>query len=158
MILIGLLTGLIILLAGLYNGWIFRLSPQRDELANNKVHRIGGLIRALLMFIPILYGIITKESFISIMLWTLIEANLSWTGYDLLYNYVNNQNWWYSGNSETKTASVIDKMLYKWDEGIKLILFLYTIGWYWIEPYIQQSVCIVIIGLAGIFMIYRFKK
>lgn len=135
MIYITLLTVLILIIVGIYNGWIFKLyftkgtlrvnRIEENKRANKLVHSIGFWLRGLICLIPILTGVILHVNWLDILFYVLICFNFAWTGYDLTYNLIHKLKWNYSGYD--KTSSQIDKFFGRADEFIKIALLISTI-------------------------------
>jgi len=133
MIYITVLSFILIIIAGVYNGWIFRLyfskkvihDYEDNKHANKLVHSIGFWLRGGLCLFPILYGVLNGCNWIEILFYTLVLFNASWTLYDIIYNLINGQKIFYYGGDST--SSKIDKIFNNTDEFFKLGLLITTV-------------------------------
>lgn len=128
-ILIIVSSVVIMLTIAFYNAFVFKLYFTRSKSDNKIVHRLGGLLRLFWMVA------IAATCWLSEMHWgkaaffILLNINLAWTIFDLIYNWKHNHPWYYSGSLKSGTSSVIDKFFNKFDEWIKGGLVVLTILW-----------------------------
>lgn len=118
------------LIVSFYNAYFFKLYFTRDQSDNTIVHRLGGSLRLFWMLAIFAFCWFSKVSWHDMAFYILLNLNLAWTLFDLIYNKVHNHPWYYSGTFSSNTSSVIDKLFNKFDEYIKAGILVFTILWY----------------------------
>ena len=117
------------LLIAFYNAYVFELYFTRRKSYNKMVHRLGCVLRLFWMVA------IASVCWLSGMPWgkaaflVLLNVNLAWTLFDLIYNLKHNHKWYYSGSLKSGTSSIFDKFLNKFDEWVKVALIILTGLW-----------------------------
>ncbi len=117
------------LIVAFYNAYFFKLYFTRESYDNKIVHRLGGALRLFWMVAVGAACWVAGIPWGKAAFFILLNINLAWTGFDLVYNLVHNHKWYYSGSLQSGTSSIIDKFLNKFDEWVKCGLLVLTILW-----------------------------
>lgn len=128
-------TTLIGLGLAIYNGWIYKMAIQRNIHYNTLNHLISGSIRAICFILILVLGLIWKipaERLIFLLLYALI---FFWPVYNLIYNAIHNNRWYYLGSRNSNTRSWIDRWFGKVILPVQGFLILATILWYPLNLY-----------------------
>jgi hypothetical protein len=129
-ILLLIFTGLFGLALAFYNAWAFAMATCRDKYFNRLVHRTGGTIRLLWIIFVIASGItlnLNAENIVFDVIWC---GFWFFPVYNVLYNQLNGEGWFYFGTKDSKTSSILDKWFGKLYLPAYIIILLLLILWY----------------------------
>ena len=132
---------------------------KKNQTTNKLVHLIGFAMRSI-WFLTISYITFISLSFKDAGFIVVLNLNLLWLGYNLIYNFRHGHPWWYLGKN---TSSWIDRNLKQSIYAIQLFLLLCTVLWFPIfrelsEGIFNYFVTILIVCLSLYFVIRFYYK
>jgi hypothetical protein len=130
------------LIVAFYNALVFKHYFTREQIFNEYVHWLGGGLRLFWMIAIASMCWYAKFYWGDMAFYILINSNLAWTVFDLVYNLIHKKNWAYSGSFSSNTSSLIDNFFDKCDEFLKGGLLLITIAWkpFFLDEVIEDTI------------------
>jgi len=123
-------TSLIGIALAFYNAWAFAMATVRDKYYNKLVHRTGGFIRFLWIVFIIAAGIKIDISAENITFDVIFAGFWFFVVYNILYNQLNGEGWFYFGTKKSGTKSVMDIWFGKLYLPVYVIILFLIMFWY----------------------------